>query len=79
MIAKPENSTPGLNKATWLLSLNWPVAQRTINAADMKELEPILELKNRMGKSIIGQDAVVERLLLALLANGQCPDGRPAR
>ncbi len=36
----------------------------------MKELEPILELKKRMGKSIIGQDAVVERLLLALLANG---------
>ena len=32
--------------------------------------EAILELKDRMSKSIIGQEAVVERLLLVLLANG---------
>ncbi len=32
--------------------------------------EAILELKDRMSESIIGQEAVVERLLLVLLANG---------
>ncbi len=32
--------------------------------------EQILELKKRMQQSIIGQEAVVERLILALLANG---------
>ncbi len=32
--------------------------------------EKILELKARMGRSIIGQDEVVERILLGLLANG---------
>jgi MoxR-like ATPase len=30
----------------------------------------ILELKQRMGRSIIGQEAVIERLLIGLLANG---------
>jgi MoxR-like ATPase len=32
--------------------------------------EEMLELKQRMGQSIIGQDHVVERLLIGLLANG---------
>jgi len=32
--------------------------------------ESILDLKERMGRSIIGQDQVVERLLLTLLCNG---------
>ena len=36
----------------------------------MTALEQILELKERMGRSIIGQEAVVERLLLTLLCNG---------
>jgi len=32
--------------------------------------QAILKLKDRMSESIIGQEAVVERLLLVLLANG---------
>jgi MoxR-like ATPase len=32
--------------------------------------ESILDLRNRMGRSIIGQEQVVERLLLTLLCNG---------
>jgi MoxR-like ATPase len=36
----------------------------------MTALEQILELKERMGRSIIGQETVVERLLLTLLCNG---------
>ncbi|HVQ30250.1 MAG TPA: AAA family ATPase [Vicinamibacteria bacterium] len=32
--------------------------------------EPILDLKQRMQRSIIGQEAIVERLLIGLLANG---------
>ncbi len=36
----------------------------------MSVRETILDLKERMGRSIIGQDDVVERLLLALLCNG---------
>ena len=36
----------------------------------MSAREQILELKNRVSRSIIGQEHVVERLLLALLANG---------
>ncbi len=32
--------------------------------------ESILDLKERMGRSIIGQEQVVERLLLTLLCNG---------
>jgi MoxR-like ATPase len=36
----------------------------------MKPLESILELKARMGRSIIGQEAIIERLLIGLLANG---------
>lgn len=36
----------------------------------MTALEQILDLKQRMGKSIIGQEEVVERILIGLLANG---------
>ncbi|MEN8199446.1 MAG: MoxR family ATPase [Thermodesulfobacteriota bacterium] len=36
----------------------------------MSAREIILELKQRMGRNIIGQDEVVERLLLAMLCNG---------
>jgi MoxR-like ATPase len=36
----------------------------------MAALDQILELKDRMAQSIIGQEAVVERLLLCLLCNG---------
>jgi MoxR-like ATPase len=32
--------------------------------------DPILDLKKRMGQSIIGQEAMIERLLIGLLANG---------
>ncbi|MEN8189200.1 MAG: MoxR family ATPase [Thermodesulfobacteriota bacterium] len=36
----------------------------------MSALDSILQLKSQMGQSIIGQEHVVERLLLGLLANG---------
>jgi MoxR-like ATPase len=36
----------------------------------MSARDQILHLKQRMGESIIGQEQVIERLLLALLANG---------
>ncbi len=36
----------------------------------MTALEQIVDLQRRMGESIIGQDAVVERILIGLLANG---------
>ena len=36
----------------------------------MAALDTLLTLKARMGESIIGQERVVERLLIALLANG---------
>ncbi|MCP4197265.1 MAG: MoxR family ATPase [Proteobacteria bacterium] len=36
----------------------------------MNTRESILEIKSRMGRSIIGQEHVIERLLLGLLANG---------
>ena len=36
----------------------------------MNARDTILDLKARMGESIIGQEAVVERILLALLTNG---------
>jgi len=36
----------------------------------MMTRDQILELKNRIGKSIIGQEHVVERLVIGLLANG---------
>ncbi len=36
----------------------------------MKTHEQIAELRSRMGQSIIGQEAVVERLIIGLLANG---------
>ena len=32
--------------------------------------DSILELKARMGRSVVGQEAVIERILLTLLANG---------
>jgi hypothetical protein len=37
----------------------------------MSALDTILELKTRMGQSIIGQEGIVERLLIGLLANGK--------
>ncbi|HEY7041101.1 MAG TPA: MoxR family ATPase [Methylomirabilota bacterium] len=36
----------------------------------MSARDSLLELKTRMGESIIGQEAMIERLLLGLLANG---------
>jgi MoxR-like ATPase len=36
----------------------------------MKPRDQILDLKQRIGRSIIGQDAIVERLLIGLLVNG---------
>src|SRR5262245_29494507 len=36
----------------------------------MSALDSILELKKRLSESIIGQEAVIDRLLVALLANG---------
>jgi MoxR-like ATPase len=36
----------------------------------MSAREQILELKDRISRSIIGQQHVMERLLLALLCNG---------
>ena len=36
----------------------------------MNALDSINELKIRMGRSIIGQQQVIERLILGLLANG---------
>jgi MoxR-like ATPase len=36
----------------------------------MSALEEIMALKRRMGESIIGQEAVIERLVIGLLANG---------
>jgi MoxR-like ATPase len=36
----------------------------------MSTRESILELKQRMGQSIIGQEAIVERLIIGLLCNG---------
>jgi len=39
-------------------------------APHMSAREQILELKDRISRSIIGQQHVMERLLLALLCNG---------
>ena len=36
----------------------------------MSARDQILDLKQRMGRSIIGQEAIIERLLIGLLANG---------
>jgi MoxR-like ATPase len=36
----------------------------------MNTRDTILDLKTRMAESIIGQETVVERILLALLTNG---------
>jgi MoxR-like ATPase len=36
----------------------------------MTPRDTILDLKARMGRSIIGQEAIIERLLIGLLANG---------
>ena len=38
--------------------------------ATMSTRDLILPLKDRMGEPIIGQEQVIERLLLTLLANG---------
>jgi hypothetical protein len=38
--------------------------------ATMSTRDLILQLKQRMGESIIGQEQIIERLLLTLLANG---------
>jgi len=35
----------------------------------MNAREHILELKNRVSQSIIGQEQVIEKLIIALLAN----------
>lgn len=45
-------------------------ALRHVAVAGNVVLDSILELKSRMGQSIIGQDRMVERLLIGLLANG---------
>jgi hypothetical protein len=37
---------------------------------EMTALEQILELTKRVGQSIIGQEPVIEKLIMALLANG---------
>src|SRR5262245_23629074 len=36
----------------------------------MSARDQILDLKQRMGRSIVGQEAIIERLLIGLLANG---------
>jgi MoxR-like ATPase len=36
----------------------------------MAPRDTILDLKARMGRSIIGQEQIIERLLIGLLANG---------
>jgi hypothetical protein len=36
----------------------------------MSARDQILDLKQRMARSIIGQEAIIERLLIGLLANG---------
>lgn len=36
----------------------------------MSARDEILELKSRIGKAVVGQDGVIEQLLIALLANG---------
>ena len=38
--------------------------------SNVKALDQIVNLRQRMGESIIGQEAVVERLIIGLLANG---------
>ena len=45
----------------------------------MNAHESILDLKDRMGRSIIGQEQVVERLLLTLLCNGNPAERGEAR
>lgn len=49
--------------------LGAPVSLSIVESA-MSAREDILQLGRRIGKSIIGQEAMVERLLLGLLANG---------
>ena len=44
--------------------------EHTRESAVMSTRDQILQLKQRMGESIIGQEEVIERLLLTLLANG---------
>jgi MoxR-like ATPase len=44
--------------------------ERNKGSVAVSTLDQILQLKQRMGESIIGQEQVIERLLLTLLANG---------
>jgi MoxR-like ATPase len=44
--------------------------ERCKKSASMSTRDQILQLKQRMGESIIGQEQLIERLLLTLLANG---------
>ena len=50
------------------------VENRTTPAVPAKTISPahnaILELKARIGKSVLGQDHLVESMLMGLLANG---------
>ncbi len=39
----------------------------------MSALDQVKALRDRMGRSIIGQETVVERLIVGLLANGNLP------
>jgi MoxR-like ATPase len=39
-------------------------------AGNQSALDSVLELKAQMGRSIIGQEQMIERLLIGLLANG---------
>ncbi len=44
--------------------------QRRRNDLAMSAREQIKELEERMGRAIIGQEHIIERLILGLLANG---------
>jgi MoxR-like ATPase len=46
-------------------------SNRLISGKIMSTREDILALGKRMGESIIGQEAMIDRLLLGLLANGR--------
>ena len=44
--------------------------QRRRNDLAMSAREQIKELEERMGRAIVGQEHIIERLILGLLANG---------
>ena len=48
------------------------VSGRASSETDMTPHEAILELQRRMETAIIGQQHVIQRLLLTLLCNGNC-------